>query len=408
LPPLQKVRNRFRFRPTLLAWLAAGVATLTTSCKKAAPPESPPLIVQVLELAATNVTRTVEFIGQLDSPQNVEVRARVEAFIESITFTEGAEVNQDDLLFTLDRKPFEQRLAAARGMLEEAKAALNKFEKDVARLEPLARQKAIPKQDLDNAIASVAVGQAKVLSAEARVESAKLDLSYCTVKAPASGLIGARQVSVGSLVGKGEPTLLATISQLHPIWFYCALSEVDYLTAERTAREVGRKVGDLPATLILADGREHPHPGKWVFVDRAVDVQTGTIRVRAEFPNPERILRPGMFARLRISARGDEGSILVPERALVELQGKSFVWVVDADNQVAQRPVRVAPIRIREHGVVLEGLKEGERVVVEGVQKLRKGAVVRPMTAAQIAEAQAAEKAKASPAHHGDTKSGKE
>jgi len=390
------------------AIIATGLVLGTVGCKKAAPPAALPPIVQVLELVATNAARTADFIGQLDSPQNVEVRARVEAFVEKILFPEGKDVKKDDLLFELDRKPFEQRLAAAKGMLEEANAALRKYEADVARLTPLATNKAIPQQDLDNAVASVAVGQANVLSAEARLRSADLDLGYCTVKAPVSGRIGAKAVSVGSLVGKGEPTLLATISTLDPIWFYCAISEVDYLRAERTAKEAGREVGELPVNLILADGSEWPEPGKWVFVDRAVDVRTGTIRARAEFPNPQKLLRPGMFARIRLSLRADGGNILVPERALVELQGKSFVWIVGADNKVTQRPVRVAPVRVREHGVILEGLEPGERVVVEGVQKLREGALVQPLTAAQVAEAQAAERAKASHAKQSETKSVKE
>jgi len=395
---------------TSLALLTAALALTASGCKKAAPAPLPPPIVQVLDLVATNVARTADFIGQLDSPQNVEVRARVEAFVQEVLFTEGSNVFQGQPLFLLDAQPFEERLAAANGMLAEAKAALDKYRADVDRLRPLAEKMAIPKQDLDNAMASVAVGQANVESAEARVKSAKLDLGYCDVRAPVSGYIGAKAVSKGSLVGKGEPTLLATISELHPIWCYCALSEVDYLVAERTAREAGRHVGELPVSLILADGSEHPDLGKWVFVDRAVDVKTGTIRARAEFPNPQKLLRPGMFARIRLSLRSDGGNILVPERALVELQGKSFVWIVGADNKVTQRSVRVAPVRVREHGVVLEGLKEGERVVVEGLQKLREGAPVRPMTAAQIAEAaaQAAKNAETSHAKQDDAKSGKE
>jgi membrane fusion protein (multidrug efflux system) len=396
--------------PRLWTLLGAALTLITPGCKKPAPPPPPPPIVQVLDLVATNVARTADFIGQLDSPQNVEVRARVEAFVKEVLFTEGTNVVEGQPLFLLDRLPFEERLAAANAMLAESKAALKKYQADVARLEPLAEKRAIPLQDLDNATASVAVGEANVQSAEARVASAKLDLGYCDMRAPVSGLIGAKAVSVGSLVGKGEPTLLATISQLDPIWFYCALSEVEYLRAERTAREAGRQVGELPVSLILSDGSEHPEPGKWVFVDRAVDVKTGTIRVRAEFPNPKKFLRPGMFARIRISLRADGGNILVPERALVELQGKSFVWVVGADNKVTQRSVRVAPVRLREHGVILEGLNEGERVVVEGVQKLREGALVQPMTATQIAEtaAQAGKKEEASHAKPGETKSGKE
>ncbi len=371
--------------------LLTALALMVSGCnRKAAPALLPPPVVLVMEVTPTNVARSVEFIGQLDAPQNVEVRARVEAFVEQVLFTEGSEVEAGDPLFLLDQKPFEEKLAAANGALAEARAALNKYEKDVARLRPLAEKKAIPQQDLDNAVASVAVGEANVQSAEARVKSAELDLGYCDVKAPLSGRIGAKAVSVGSLVGKGEPTLLATISQVDPIWFYCALSEVDYMQAERTAREAGRRVGQLPLTLILADGSELPDPGKWVFVDRAVDVKTGTIRARAEFPNPEKLLRPGMFARIRISIPAENGNILVPERALAELQGKSFVWVVDAGNKATQRSVRVAPMRIGSNAVILEGLQPGERIVVEGLQKLREGAPVQPMTAAQMAEAAAA------------------
>src|SRR4029079_12479393 len=181
---------------------------------------------------------------------------------------------------------------AANGMLAEAKAALNKYEKDVARLTPLAQKKTIPQQDLDNAIASVEVGKASVLSALARVESATLDLGYCDVRAPLSGLIGAKQVSMGDLVGKGQPTLLATISTLDPIWFYCSISEVAYLKADAEARRTGKSVANLPVALLLANGAKHPAQGKFVFIDRAVDVKTGTLRIRAEFPNSLKLLRP--------------------------------------------------------------------------------------------------------------------
>ncbi|MBP9902237.1 MAG: efflux RND transporter periplasmic adaptor subunit, partial [Verrucomicrobia bacterium] len=226
-------------------------------CKKAAPATPPPPIVQVMAVVATNVPLHTEFIGQLDSPQNVEVRARVEAFVDKVLFTEGTEVQAGAPLFALDKKPFEEQLAAANGMLAEASASLNKYEKDVARLTPLAAKRAIPQQDLDNAVASVDVGKANVLSAKARVVSAEIDLGYCDVTAPLAGLIGAKQVSVGSLVGKGEPTLLATISQLDPIWFYCNISEVQYLTAESEGRRAGKKVEDLPVALILGDGSVH-------------------------------------------------------------------------------------------------------------------------------------------------------
>jgi membrane fusion protein (multidrug efflux system) len=329
--------------------------------------------------------------------------------VDKVLFTEGTEVKEGDPLFALDKKPFEERLAAANGMLAEAKAALNKNEKDVARLKPLAEKRAVPQQDFDNAVASVAVGEANVLSAEARVVSAKLDLGYCDVKAPLTGMIGAKQVSVGSLVGKGDPTLLATISQLDPIWFYCNVGEAQYLKADADARRTGRKVADLDMGLILSDGSVHPARGKFVFIDRAVDTKTGTLRVRAEFSNPEKNLRPGMFARIKVDTGTRPDSILVPERAVTELQGKNFAWIIGSDDKASQRAVKVGET-MGENLLILEGLKPGERIITEGLQKVREGAPVQPKTAAQMAQAaaEAAQHAEASHAQEGAAKHGKE
>jgi membrane fusion protein (multidrug efflux system) len=338
-----------------------------------------------MEITATNSPLDTEIIGQLDSPQNIEIRARVEAFVEKILFVEGTEVKEGAQLFLLDKKPFEQKLAAAQGVLAEAKAALGKSEKDVARLTPLAQKHAVPQQDLDDAVAAVEVRSASVLSAQAEVQSAQLDLGYCDVRAPASGLIGAKQVSIGDLVGKGQPTLLATISTLDPIWFYCNVGEVQYLKAQSEAQRTGKQIMDLPVSLILANGTVHPEKGKFVFIDRAVDMKTGTLRVRAEFPNTAKLLRPGMFGRLKVDLGTRPKSIVIPERALVELQGKSFVWVIGPDNKAKQRPVTVGD-SAGDGILIQEGLKPGERIIVEGLQKVREDAVVRPMTAAQLAE----------------------
>jgi membrane fusion protein (multidrug efflux system) len=377
--------------------LAAAMALGISGCKKEAPPPPPPPVVQVADVVATNAPMAIEIIGQLDSPQNVEVRARVEAFVENVLFTEGTEVKAGAPLFLLDKKPFEERLAAANGMLAEAKAALNKYEKDVSRLQPLAEKRAIPQQDLDNAVASVDVGKASVLSAKARVESATLDLGYCDVRAPTNGLIGAKLVSIGELVGKGQPTLMATMSSLDPIWFYCAVSEVQYLKAENEVRRTGKQISELPVSLILADGSVHPAKGKFVFIDRAVDSKTGTLRVRAEFANAQKLLRPGMFSRIKVDLGVRPDSILVPERAVAELQGKNFVWVVGADNKATQRAVKVGET-LGENVLVTEGLKNGDRIVTEGLQKVREGAVVQPMTSAQMGEA-AAQAKEAEPKH---------
>jgi len=380
--------------------MAAAAMVAVCGCKKAPPPPPPPPIVQVMDIATTNAPASVEFIGQLDSPQNVEVRARVEAFVDKMLFTEGTEVKEGDPLFKLDDRPYQEKLAAAKGNLGEAEAAVKKYQADVARLQPLAEKRAVPKQDLDNALAYLDVGKAAVFSAQARVESAMLDLSYCDVRAPMSGLIGAKQVSIGDLVGKGSPTLLATMSTLDPIWFYCNVSEAQYLRAQTADRSAGIKLEDLSISLILANGTEHPAKGKIVFLDRAVDVKTGTLRVRAAFPNPERLLRPGMFARIKVDLGVRPNSILVPERAVAELQGKNFAWIIGADNKATQRAVKVGDT-IGESVLIVEGLKAGERIVTEGLQKVREGALVRPMTAAQMAEAAAAQAAQQAEAKHG-------
>jgi RND family efflux transporter MFP subunit len=374
-----------------LRLLTAAAALMFSGCKPEAPAPPPPPIVQVMDVTGTNAPASTEFIGQLDSPQNVEVRARVEAFVDKILFTEGTEVKEGDPLFKLDDKPYQEQLAAAKGTLAEANAALNKYEKDVARLTPLAQKKAVPQQDLDNALASVDVGKASVLSAQARVDSATLDVGYCDVRAPIGGLIGAKQVSMGELVGKTLPTLLATISTLDPIWFYCNVSEVDYLKAEAETQRTGKKVADLPVTLVLANDTLHPDKGKFVFIDRAVDIKTGTLRVRAEFSNSAKVLRPGMFGRIRVDLGVRPDSILIPERAVAELQGKNFVWVVGTDNKASQRTVTVGG-QVGESLLIKEGLKSGDRIVVEGLQKLREGAPVQAKTAAELAQADQAAK----------------
>lgn len=375
------------------------IAFCATACKKPETVVPPPPIVEVMEIVPSEVQRTSILIGQLDSPQNVEVRARVEGFVDRMPFTEGKEVQQGDVLFELDKKPFLERLAAATGALAEAKAALNKYQKDVARLQPLVERKAIPQQDLDNALASVDVGEAGVITAQARVESAQLDIGYCDVKAPITGLIGAHQVSIGELVGKGEPTLLATMSTLDPMWFYSNVSEVEYIKFEAENRRTGREVANLPVTLILADGVEHPEKGRFVFIDRAVDVKTGTLRVRAEFPNQQKLLRPGMFARVRVDLGALKDSIEIPQRAIIELQGKNFVWIVTPEKTASQRPVKVGDLS-NSNIVILDGLKVGERIVVEGLQKVREGMPVTPMTPAQLAAMKSAPAAEAKPATH--------
>jgi membrane fusion protein (multidrug efflux system) len=369
------------------------------SCKKSETQVIPPPVVQVMKITTKDVPLHASLIGQLDSPQNVEVRARVEGFVEDMLFTEGVEVKQGDVLFKLDRKPYVEKLAAANGVLSEATAALNKYQKDVERYTDLYAKRAIPKQDLDNAEASVEVGMANVESAKAKVESAQLDLGYCEVKAPITGLIGAKQVSIGELVGKGQPTLLATMSTLDPIWFYCNVSEVEYIKAEQRSRVIGKNVASLPVHLILSNGKDHTDQGSFVFIDRAVDVKTGTLRVRAEFPNREKLLRPGMFARARVDLGTRKDCVVIPQRAVLEIQGKTFVWIVSKENLTQQRPITVTE-QIGSDFIISDGLVPGERIILEGIQKAREGEPVTALTAEQFAAIKAKAEKEIQPQKH--------
>ena len=327
---------------------------------------------------------TTQLIGRLESPHSVKVRARVEGIVERMHFTEGVPIQEGALLFELDRKPYQEALAAAEGMLAEAKASLGKSLKDVERLEPLASSQAVPKQELDNAKAALAAARANVDSASAKVETARLNLGYCELRAPISGLIGASQVSTGDLVGRGEPTLMATIYKLDSIRFFCNVSEVDYLQAQAKSRQTGREIGQVPLTLILPNGAEHPEPGRFIFIDNEVNPKTGTLQVRAEFPNQQKFLRPGMFARVRVDLGTRADTPLIPQRAVVDVQGKSFAWCVTPEGVAQRRQIETGE-RTPDGVVVNQGLKPGDRVVVEGLQKVREGAKVQAMTAAQLA-----------------------
>lgn len=339
-------------------------------CQKSSAPSTalPPPKVDVAEVLVRSVPLFDEFIGQTEASATVEVRARVEGIIEKIAFQEGKEVKEGDLLFTLEKEPVEQRLRRAKGRLAELQAARDKAVTDVNRLKPLAEQRAIPRQDYDNAQAALNQTTAAVDGAAADVRSAEIDLGYCEIRAPISGLIGSKQADVGSLVGKGNPTLLATISPMDPIRVQVTVSEIDYLRARRNGDVDNAR--QLPVALILPDDSIHPHPGKLIFAERTVDPTTGTLKIRAEFPNPEKIIRPGQFARIRVRLQERENAVLVPQRAVQEIQGQNNVWVVDGSGKVTFRRA-VMGERIGSLWLVEGGLKAGERIVIEGLGKMR-------------------------------------
>jgi len=323
----------------------------------------------------------VEAIGETRGNTEVEIRARVEGFVESVDYKEGSLVEKGQLLYTLDSRPFQARLAQAKASLAESEAQLARAHQDVARYEPLVAKNAISREQYDTAVALEKAAAATVEAEKAMVVGAEIDLSYCKVTAPDSGLAGRTEVYAGTLVGRGQSTLLTRISRIDPIHVRFSFPERDYLALARKRGGGVNPEGGSSATfeLITADGSLHPAPGQLVFVDRNVDAQTGTIMAEAAFANPDEILRPGQYARVRALLEQHPGAILVPQRAVQEMQGVFSVMAVAAGDTVEQRLVMPAE-RIGSLWVITSGLKAGERIVVEGLQKVRPGMKVNAQT----------------------------
>ena len=288
----------------------------------------------------------LELVGQTAGFQDVDIRARVEGFLETVNFQEGSFVKQGDLLYTIDRKPLEAILAEGKATQATAEARLSKANNDVARYTPLVAKQAVSKQELDNALAEQEASKSQVEAAKASVEKATLDLSYTRVTSPITGLVGTTEVKAGNLVGRGESTLLTTISQINPVLFRVGVTEADYLRVARQVQAAGKSSGGSREgiELTLADGTRYPQTGKINTVERAVDPTTGTLGIELVFPNPQQILRPGGYGRARILLDTRVGALLVPQRSVQELQNLYSVAVVEGD-KVAFRNVKVGPAR---------------------------------------------------------------
>ncbi len=349
--------------------------------------------VEVVQVEQKDVPIFGEWIGTLDGFTNADVRAQVTGYIMRQGYQEGAFVKKGQLLFEIDQRPFQAALDQAEGQLAQAKAALanaqavqGRTELDVNRYTPLAKEQAASQQDLDNAVqnnmaakATVATAQAQIKTAEAAVETARINLDFTRLCAPIDGIAGQAQLQVGALVNPSSGAV-TSVSTVDPIKVYFTVSESEYLDWNRrfpteTTREAARK--SLHLELILADGTTYTHEGTVYFADRQVNESTGAIRIAGLFPNPGNILRPGGYGRVRTAKNVQKDALLVPQRAVSELQGGYQVAVVDGENKVSIRSVKVGD-RVGTQWIVAEGLKPGERVVVEGVQKVRPGAQVNP------------------------------
>jgi membrane fusion protein, multidrug efflux system len=360
----------------------AAIAALGAACKEApAPAAPPPPEVYVLPVVQKDVPMYLELVGQTRGFQDVEVRARVEGFLERVHFQEGMAVRAGAPLYDIDRKPLEAIVAQTKADQATAEARLAKAENDVARYTPLVAKQAVSQRELDDARADRDAARSQVEASKAAVEKATLDLGYTRITSPIAGLAGTTLVKAGNLVGRGESTLLTTISQIDPMIFEVGVTEADYLKIARRnlqrANAAGRG-GAAPVDgieLTLADGTKYPQTGRVGPVERAVDATTGTLGVQIMFPNPDLILRPGQFGRAKALLETKPGALLVQQRAVQELQSLHSVAVVDDAGKVSFRSVKVGP-RVDSMWVIEEGLKPGERVIVEGVQRVQEGMTV--------------------------------
>ena len=362
----------------------AGCGDSTKNQAKA--PPSPPAV-KVAPVIQKTIPLLIENVGQTRGSVEVEIRARVEGFLDKVAFEEGRPVKKDELLYEIDPKPFQAALDRSKSDLATAEAAHAKARNDVARFKPLVEKNAISRQEYDTSVSMEEAAAARVEAAKAMVRAAELDLSYTSIHSPIDGLAGKTEVKAGALVGRGQSTLLTTVSTIDPIRARFFLSERDYLAIVRKYRENPEDEGKgthAPFEMVLSDGSIHPHKGKFVFTDRLVDPTTGTIMVEVNFPNPEKIVRPGQFARVRVPMDTIADAILVPQRAVTELQATWSVAAVSNDNKVEMRPVKIG-IRFGNLWQIESGLKPGDRVVVEGVQKVRNGMTVNP-TAVELDE----------------------
>jgi membrane fusion protein (multidrug efflux system) len=363
-----------------------GVATLLIglggACDKPAPPPPGPLEVYVAPVTQKDVPVYLELVGQTSGFQDVEIRARVEGFLENVSFKEGSFVKKGELLYSIDRKPLEAELASAKADQQTAEADLSKANNDVNRYTPLVAKQAVSREELDNALARQAAAISKVEAAKAAVQAATLELGYTRAFAPIDGLVGTTEVKAGNLVGRGENTLLTTISQINPILFRVGVTEADYLKVMRRSASRGSAASGSAEgiELTLADGTLYSQTGKVRAVERAVDPTTGTLGLELEFPNPNNMLRPGQYGKARILLENKVAALLVPQRAVQELQGLYSVAVVDGSNKVAFRSVKVGQ-RVDSLWVIEDGVKAGERVIVEGLQRVQDGVTVSPKPA---------------------------
>jgi len=342
--------------------------------QKAAAPVAP--VVEVAEVVRQDVPIYREWVGSTDGLVNAKINAQVQGYLIKQLYQEGSLVKKGQVLFEIDPRTFQAALAQAKGQLAVNEGQLYTAKANLEKIRPLAAVNAVSKKDLDDAIGREASARAAVQAAQAAVQKAQIDLSFTKITSPIDGIAGIAKAQLGDLVGQPGGSELTTVSTLDPIKVYIPISEQEYLRFSREAEAKGQSgPEESNLELILADGTTFPHKGRVSFADRQVDERTGTIKVAAIFPNPGNLLRPGQFAKVRALIETQKGALLAPQRAVTEIQGRYQVGVVTPENKVDLRWVKVGE-RTGSLWVVTEGLGAGERVIVEGLQKVKAGMTV--------------------------------
>lgn len=381
---------------SLVSVLAVAVALSACDDNKQAqaPAGPPPVEVNVQTLAARTVALTTELPGRTAAYRVAEVRPQVSGIVQKRLFEEGSHVKAGQQLYQIDPATYQAALQSAQADVVKARATLKSIEAKAERYADLVKINAVSKQEYDDVVASLDQAKASILVANAAVETARINVGYTKVYAPIDGVIGKSSVTEGALVTANQTTSLATITQLDPIYVDVSQSSSELMRLRQAVAAGTVRAGqaDQAPVSLRFDGsaQAYPHMGQLKFADVTVDPSTGAVQVRAVFPNPEKLLYPGLFVRARIEQGSRDGALLVPQRALVRNpDGSAAVWVVGADNKVAPRPVTTSQV-VGDSWLIDAGLAVGDRVVVEGLQKIRPGAEVRPVEAGAAAAAQPA------------------
>lgn len=367
--------HRVRHAAGLVVLLGmVAIPLVTGGCQKgekAKAPQTP--TVEVAAVVQKDVPIYDEWVGALDGSINAVIRPQVTGYLISQNYREGMQVNKGQILFEIDPRTFQNALNQAKAQLSQQKARHDNAKANLARVRPLAEKNAVSQKDLDDAVGTELSARASVEAAQAAVEEAQLNLGFTRISSPVDGIAGIAKTQLGNLVSPSMQEELTSISTVDPIKVFINVSEQQYLSF----RDTGNKAEEMPLQLILVDGSVYPHEGRFALADRQVDPTTGTLKLGALFPNKEHLLRPGQYGRVRAMMQVKKGALLIPQRAVTEMQGKYLVAVVGADNKIDVRPVQAGE-RIGTDWLIDKGLQPGEQVVAEGTQKVRPGMTVIP------------------------------